>query len=84
MGCFLVRSFIGDVTDVQDGAQDDSAAEVQGSDIEDRASESDSDQCAAAELEEDIVDETLDPSPMKDRTRKQPIKGRALVHQWRH
>ena len=49
-------------------------APQQGSEKVDSASDSDSDLCAAAESEDEIVDETVHPSSRKNRTRSKPRK----------
>ena len=63
----------GDVTDQQGNAQEDpimndSAPELE-SGNEDSASDKDGDECATAESDDEIVDETVSPSPMKNHTR---------------
>ena len=68
----------GDVTDPQGDAQEaliiNDTAPEQGSENEDSASDSDSDECTAAESEEEIVAETVQPSPMKHQTRSKSRK----------
>ena len=62
----------GDVSDVQEAPSINGTARSapeQKSGKEDSASDSDSDECAAAESEEEFVDKTVQPSPMMDRTR---------------
>ena len=64
----------GDGTDPQGDAQEapsiNDTAPEQESEKEDSASESDSDVCAAAESEDEFVDETVQPCPMRSKSRK--------------
>ena len=67
-----------DVMDQQGDAQedqiaDDSTPELE-SDSEDSASDKEGDECTAAESEDNIVDETVSPSPTKIRTRSKSRK----------
>ena len=68
----------GDVPDAQDDAQDattmNDPAPEQGSATEGSALDSASKECTTAEQEEEIVDQTVQPNPMKNQTRSKSLK----------
>ncbi len=70
----------GDATDLQGDALDaptmDDSVDEQALESEDCALDEDGGECAAAESEEEIVDKTIPPSPMKNQTRS---KSRRVV-----
>ena len=57
----------------EDPITDDSTPELE-SDSEDGASDKEGHECVAAKSDNDIVDETMPPSPMKNRTRSKAWK----------
>ena len=59
--------------DQEDPSTDDPTPELE-SDSEDSASDEEAHECAAAKSDDDIVDETVSPSPMKNRTRSKARK----------
>jgi hypothetical protein len=53
---------------------EDDVADARATDDEDRASERGGDECTAADSDDGIMDETIRPSPMKNRTRSKSRK----------